>query len=377
MAQPAISTVSRQPQTTTTPTPSLDVPFNRLSRQMKIPGPMDSGIQFGDLWTPTLRPVGGYLQWITLMVKADGGSGSGALRADAPWNTIQQVMLKDPFGQPIYQTDGFGSYLIHLFSGQTGMLGFGNDPTRLTDYSTSGVGTDGSFSLSLRIPFQLDSSAYGSLATMNASSQPQLQVNFAPASSVYSTVPASTTPTLTARITESFWAAPVDHPQVAPPDIGSSVQWSQSRAQAVVASGSYQRIVLPRVGTWITTLILVLRDSTNARINAWPTDDLTLWVDGVPFRVEPLSERYDDMCEKFGILPANIPTGVIAYSFRDSVQSAVSFADTHDNLLPTTPATLLEIAGTFGTIANAPATITVYTGELYPHSGIPYNHLAA
>lgn len=344
---------------------------------MKMPGPKDSGIAFGDLWTPTLRPVGGYLQWLDFYVKADGGSGSGALRADGPWNVIQQIMLRDPFGQPIYQADGFGSMLIHMFSGQTGMLGYGNDPTALADYSISSVATNGGFSFNLRIPFQLDSSAYGSLASMNASSQPQLQVNFAPASSVYSSVPASTTPVLTARITESYWAAPVDHPEIAPPDVGSSVQWSTARAQAGVASGAMQRIVLPRVGTWITTLILVLRDSTGARINAWPTDDLTLWVDGVPFRVEPLSERYDDMRAKFGVAINDIPTGVIAYSFRDSVQSAVSFADTHDNLLPTTPATLLEIAGTFGTIANAPATITVYTGELFPISGIPYNHLAA
>jgi hypothetical protein len=45
-------------------------------------------------------------------------------------------------------------------------------------------------------------------------------------------------------------------------------------------------------------------------------------------------------------------------------------------LAPTTPATLLEVAGTFGTIANAPATITAVVGELFPLGGIPYTHLA-
>lgn len=344
---------------------------------MKILGPQETGLSFGDLWTPTLKPVGGYLQALNLSIIADGGSGSGAsFNADAPWNTLQQILLRDPFGQPIYQAGGYQAYLIHLFSGQTGMLGFGNDPEDSFVYQAlvTAAADGGEFAFKLVIPFQLDSSGYGSLASMNSSSQPQLQVNFNTSSAVYATPPPTTVPSLTARITEPYWAAPVDHPDIAPPDVGSSSQWSVARAQSSVFSSAYQRIVLPRVGTWIHTLILELRDADNVRIDAWPESDLTLWVDGVPFSIEPLDERKDLMYQQFGIL--TIPTGVIAYSFRDSVQTAVSFADTYDNLMPTTPATLLEIAGTFGTISNGPATITVTTGELYPVGGIPYNHLA-
>src|SRR5262249_26764058 len=156
--------------------------------------------------------------------------------------------------------------------------------------------------------------------------------------------------------------------------VGSSAQWSVARAQSVVASGAFQRIVLPRVGTWIHTLILVLRDNTNTRVDFWPLSDLQLWVDGVPILFETLAERTDNMFAAFGVAR---PTGVICYTFRNSVQKAVSTADTYDLLLPTTPATLLEVAGTFQAIANQPASIQAITGELFPQGGIPYTHLAS
>jgi len=198
---------------------------------------------------------------------------------------------------------------------------------------------------------------------------------------VYTTLTGGTAdPTLSLALDEPFWMAPVDNPQAAPADVGSSAQWSVVRAAAGVSSSAYQRIQLPRVGTYIHTLILVLRDSTGARIPAWPTSDLTLWFDGVPILMETLNERYDKMYEQFGDQQATFgsyaPTGVIVYTFRNSIQSFVSNGDTYDLLAPTTPATLLEVAGTFGTISNAPATITTIVGELFPLGGIPYTHLA-
>ena len=130
---------------------------------------------------------------------------------------------------------------------------------------------------------------------------------------------------------------------------------------------------MPRVGTYIHTLILVLRDSTGARIDSWPPGDLSLWVDGVPVVMETFLERQDQMFTQFGVTR---PVGVIVYSFRDSIQTFVSNGDTYDLLAATTPATLMEIAGTFGAITNAPATIQTIVGELFPLGGIPYTHLA-
>lgn len=372
-ADPGMGTVSRMPQTTAAPTQGPNVPFSRLSRQGQILGPSQAGTAFSSLWTPILKPVGGYLRRLSFYVTASGGNYSAATAAaDAPYNTIQNMFFRDPFGQPIIQASGYSLFLINLYGGQTGALGFGNVPSALPSWTAFNT-TTGAFQFRLDVPLELDSSGYCSLPDMNASSQPQMQIQLNPATVVYATKTGSTDPTLTLQLDEPYWMAPVDNPSAAPPDVGSSAQWSESRAAAGVASGQFQRIQLPRVGTYIHTLILVLRDSTGARLDAWPTSDLALWLDGVPILFETFNERADRMYTQFGITR---PTGVVVYTFRDSIQTFVSTGDTYDLLAPTTPATLLEVSGTFGTISNAPATITAVTGELFPLGGIPYTHLA-
>jgi hypothetical protein len=358
-AMPSMGTVSRQPQTTGTAASSTTAPFTRLSRQGQILGPALGGQAYGSLWTPILKPVGGYMRQIVLTVTSvTGGTLTGAtVQPDAPYNVIQNLFLRDPFGQPVIQASGYSLYLINAYGGQYGMLGFGNNISTMPSYTTPSA-TTGAFQFRMNIPLEMDSSGYGSLPSMNAASQPQLQVQFNP---------------ITTSANETFWMAPVDHPEVAPPDVGSSGQWSEARAAAGVASNQFQRIQLPRVGTFIHTLNLRLIDSTGARVDAWPVSDLTLWIDGVPILFEAFIDRQDKMFAQSGITR---PTGVINYSFRDSVQTAVSTADTYDLLLPTTPATLLEVSGTFGTITNAPATILAVTGELFPVAGIPYTHLS-
>jgi len=370
-AQPALGTVSRQPQTTAEPVTG-SAPFTRMSRKMQILGPVQAGIAFGSLFTPSIKPAGGYISFYPLYFTASGGTGTVAVAsADAPWNTVQNIFLRDPFGQPILQADGYSLYLIDLYGGQSGMLGFGNNNAANPSYSA--VATSGNFVFRLHLPLQLDSSAYCSLPAMNAASQPSIWVQLNPSTVVYSTAP-TTVPTLQLQLDEEFWAAPVDNPQFAPPDVGSSAQWSVTKAPTSIASSQFQRLVLPRVGTFMNTLILVLRDSTGARVDQYPSTDLSLWVDGVPHLYESFNERQDKMYAAFGVTR---PTGVIVYTFRDSVQTAVSTADTYDLMLPSSPATLLESVGTWGNFgANAPAQLYQITGELYPLGGVPYTHLA-
>lgn len=379
-ANPTMGTVSRNPQTTAQPAAGGDVPFSRLSRQGQILGPSLSGQAYGALWTPILKPVGGYIRFLDLTIVGVAFGTAGTLptgTTDSPYNVIQNLFLRDPFGQPIIQADGFSLYLIQLYSGQVGMLGFGSNPATLPSFTT--LTTTGVYQFSIDLPLELDSSGYCSLPSMNAASQPQLQIQFNPIATVFSgssggAAPTGTAGSITSSVDEPYWMAPVDQPTIAPPDVGSSAQWSVARAATGVGSAQYQRIPLPRVGTFIHTLILVLRDATGVRVDAWPTSDLSLWVDGVPILFESLVERADAMFRAFGVAR---PTGVITYTFRNSVQTAVSTADTYDLLAPTTPATLLEISGTFGTIANAPAQVQAITGELFPVGGIPYTHLAS
>lgn len=371
VGNPSMGTVSRKPQTTAAPPNNNNVPFPRISRQGQILGPSQAGFAMGGLWTPILKPVGGYLRSLSFNITGvTAGATAATAAADGPYNVIQNLYLRDPFGQPVVQASGYSLLLINLYSGQVGALGFGNLPSALPSW-TAVSGVTGAFKLRLNIPLELDSSGYCSLPDMNASSQPQLQVQTNPSSVVYTSITGAP-PTLTMAINEPFWMAPIDNPQAGPADVGSSAQWSESKAAAGVGSAQFSRVQLPRVGTYIHTLILVLRDSTGARIDQWPTSDLSLWFDGVPVLMESLDERYDAMYTQFGITR---PTGVIVYTFRNSIQSFVSSGDTYDLLAPTTPATLLEVSGTFGTITNAPATITAVVGELFPLGGIPYTHL--
>lgn len=373
-ANPAMGTVTRRPQTTAVPAQAGNVPFARLSRKGQILGPAIAGQPYGSLWTPIMKPVGGYLRGLNFYITSVTGGTltSGVVAADAPYNVIQNLYLRDPFGQPIIQADGYSLFLLNLYGGQVGSLNFGNSPASLPSFAAASA-TTGAFSMRLYIPLELDSSGYCSLPDMNAASQPQVQVQTNPSSSVFGAF-TGTAPTLTFAMDEPFWMAPVDNPAAAPADVGSSAQWSVSKAAAGVGSAQFQRIQLPRVGTYIHTLILVLRDSTGARVDQWPAADLALWFDGVPVLFETFNERVDQMYTQFGVTR---PTGVLVYTFRDSIQSFVSNGDTYDLLAPTTPATLLEVSGTFGTIANAPATIQAITGEVYPQGGIPYTHLAS
>jgi hypothetical protein len=369
-AQPALGTVSRQPQTTATPV-SGNAPFTRMSRQMQILGPVSAGLAFSSLFTPNIKPAGGYIRYYPLYITASGGAGTVAVASqDAPWNAVQNIFLRDPFGQPIIQADGYSLFLIDLYGGQSGMLGIGNNDGVLPSFVAPAA--NGNFTYRFHLPLELDSSGYGSLPAMNSASQPSIWVQLNPASVVYSTLP-STVPTLTLQLDEEFWAAPVDNPQYAPPDVGSSAQWSVSKCATGIAASQFQRIVYPRVGTYTHTLIAVLRDSTGARVDFFPPTDLSLWVDGVPHLYETFLERQDKMFTAFGVTR---PTGVIVYTFRNSVQTAVSTADTYDLILPTSPATLLEQVGTWGAITNAPAQLYQITGELFPLGGIPYTHLA-
>lgn len=368
---PQMGTVSRNPQTTAAPPSGANVPFARLSRQGQVPGPSSAGNALGALLTPILKPVGGYLRSLEIYFTAvSAGASSATASADAPYNVVQNLFLRDPYGQPLVQASGYSLLLINMYGGQTGTLAFGNLPSGLPSF-TAVSATTGAFRVCLSVPLELDSSGYCSLPVQNASSQPQLQVQTNPSGVLYTSITGAP-PTLTVDIFEPFWMAPVDNPAAAPADVGSSAQWSEARAAAGVGSAAYQRIQLPRVGTFIHTLILVLRDSTGARIDQWPAADLTLWVDGVPILMESFTQRVDNMFTQFGVTR---PTGVIVYTFRDSIQTFVSNGDSYDVILPTTPATLLEVSGTFGTISNAPATITAVVGELFPLGGIPYTHL--
>lgn len=364
-------TVSRQPQTTVPPNGGAS--FVHESRKCNLLAFTSSGNAFGALITKNLKPTPGYLRGFWCVFTGSGGAnGTTTVTSglDAPWNLVQSIQLRDAFGTVVYQSDGWGMYLIHLYSGQVGAAGL-QDPTKDAFYSaiSTGAAGTGNFTYALYVPLEFDpDTAYCSLPSMNTAAQMALTIQLNSSATFYGTTAPGTVPTIEVDVYEEYWAVPISNPQLAPPDDGSSHQWSQSQGQNLIGSQSNTSVPLPDVGTYISTLIVQMRGSTGLRTDNPYSSDLELWVDGVPVKQEASNLAFSRMYRQFGITR---PTGVVVYSWRDSVGHLVDIDDM-ELLLATTPGTLLELrSGAWGTISNTPATAFTYTGKLYPVSNVP------
>lgn len=348
------------------PVENVQASFVRESRRCSQVGFTQPGNAFGALISKPLKPTPGYLRGLWIVVQATGGGGSAATYfPDSPYNVIQSVQLRDAFGTVVFQTDGYGLYLIHLYSGQVGANGFQNPASDSWFVATA---TTGNFTFALYLPLEFDpDTAYTALPAMNAAAEMTLSIQLNPAATVYNAQP-TTAPTVEIDVYQEYWATPITDPNLTPPDDGSSHQWTQSQGNVPIGSAGNARVQLPDVGTYLSAIILVFRDSTNARIDTPFSSDIELWVDGVPVRIEHPKVLQSRMYRQFGITR---PTGVAVYTFRDSVGWAVN-VDDMELLLPTTPGTLLEVfSGAWGTFSNSPATVNTYTGKLYPVNEVP------
>lgn len=373
MPNAALGTVSRAPQTSSTPAGN-QAPFVRLSRQAStITFDLTSQAFSANIVQPW-KPVGGYLRRIRHELIASGGSytNTGTLSQNG-FNTIATYLFRDAFGQPVINLDGDGLRLMNAYSGQI-TQGFGSDETAYPSFSGV-VTTTGAFTLNFWVPFELNSAGYCSLPSLSAAAQPTLYVTLAASSAVYQTTTVTTASVFELKAYSEYWTVPVGHPELGPPGLGSSAQWNFAIAASKPANSTNAFVTVPLVNTFIHTLGFQIRDgaSTPVRQNNWPSTDLTLRVDGVPIRYETYNNMRDTMYQFSGLATPQV--GVIVYSFRNSVSQLIGQQDTHDLLLYTTPATLLEVGGTFGSTGTSPDAIYCYTGQLYPNAAVPYAHL--
>lgn len=369
---PDTQTASRQIQTTAPEQPAASfVSQSGKASQLTF---SQGGIAFGGLITRSIKPAPGYQRKLRLMVAGTGGingSVTVATAADAPYSVIQSIQMRDPFGTVVYQTDGFGLYLVQLYSAQVGAAGFQN-PTSDPYFSAVSVGGSGTgdFQLALYLPFEFDpDTAYTSIPAMNSAAEMNIQIQFGTTGQFYTVAP-GTPPSLTLNIEQEYWIVPLSDPNMAPPDDGSSHQWTQANGQNNITSGGNQRIELPDVGTYLSALLCCIRDTNNVRSDEPFSQDLELWIDGVPRFIENPRSTFSKMFRQFGVAR---PTGVVVYTWRDSIGTLVN-DDNMEQLLPTTPGTLLELfSGAWGTASAStpPWNVTTYTGKLYPLGTVP------
>jgi len=377
---PQAQTVGRLPQTTQGV--PAGGPFIRYAEEAVALAYDTAGIAFGGVSNLPLTAVPGFLRALIVKLTASGGSGAQVVTAgtDAPMNAISQLTLRDASGQPIYPAiDGFGLFLINLYSCQS-LVGQGGrqDPTSsgfpsfaaVTTASGSGAGN---FTVKMWVPLEYNSSGFTALPADNSAELPKLLIQFAASATVYQTAP-STLPTIDLRVEEAYWAVPNNMPDLAPYDVGASSQWLLNTSGQNPPSNAYMRVLSQGVGQYIHTIITVYRDSNNNRQAKYP-DPIELWIDNYQYRLEALDTRNDELWKRFGVTR---PTGVEAYTWRNSIQDEVSNADDAENILVTTGSTKLEVGGTWQTNANAPAQLTTYTGMVFPGpSGFPWGSQSA
>lgn len=370
-----------QPQTTIEPAGG---PFVRHTqegrRSMYVATPA-----FGGLITNPMVASPGYNRSYRVKTVATTSGGTGGVIAataggqDAPYSLYQLVQVKDAFGTPLLTGPGFEmTKLVQLYSGQ-----FGIDETQDIQNLPSWTGitaASGAFTFQTCLPFEF-AKAYGVISGANASLLPTLQLNLAPATTLFSTSP-TTLPTLTTQVDADFYWLP-EGVAVEPPGIGTTCQYVYQPCNPVIPTGGSMIVQLPRLGGYLTVIILELRDSTGARVDAWPVRP-RIYVDGVPLIDSDLNTVYDDMAIQMMVGGGTAgsqtsasapqtprPTGTIAFSRKTGLaQRHFGLFDTGEEFLSTNPGTQIEISGMpWGTVTNSPATLNAIVGQVVP-SGV-------
>lgn len=325
----------------------------------------------------------GYNRGYRLKIQAVTGAGTGGVISalaggqDAPYSLAQLVQLKDAFGTPILTGPGYEMFnLVPMFSGQ-----FGTDETQGVQNLPSWTGitqASGAFTMATYLPFEF-AKAYGVISGANASLLPTLQLNLAAAGTLFSTLP-SVLPTLNVQVDADFYWLP-EGVSVEPPGIGTTCQYVYQPCNPVIASNGSVIVQLPRLGGYLTVIILELRDANGARVDAWPARP-RIYLDGVPLIDSDLSTIIDDMAIQMlvggfstpgtqvapGTAQTVRPPGVIAFSRKTGLaQRHFGLFDTGEEFLSTNPGTQIEISGMpWGAIGSGPATLSAIVGQVVP-----------
>ncbi|MDA8323845.1 MAG: hypothetical protein M0030_29105, partial [Actinomycetota bacterium] len=368
-----------QPQTTVEPPGG---PFVRHSQPGRRAMYNTSGVTFGGLVAQPLVAAPGYTRGFRLKIVATGGTGTSVtVAADNPGNIASLVQLKDSFGTPLIVAPGYEALqLLQLYGGQFG-LGTESNVLNMTTFSPVAAAS-GNFTFSTYLPLEF-AKAYGVISSANASLLPTLQFNVNTAAGFYGTTVPTTLPTMQFVVDQDFYWLP-EGVSVEPPGIGTTEQWIYQPANPTIGSGASLNVQLPRLGGYLSVIIAELRDSTQARVDAWPTR-LRWLVDGVPLIDSEITSLYEDMAIGFGVgalygatnttagtaMNAR-PTGTIAINRKNGLsQQSMGLFDTGETYLSTNPGTQVEFSGNpWGSITNSPATLNALCGQVVPSGAL-------
>lgn len=373
-----------QPQTTGEPAGG---PFVRHTQPGRRNMYQANNTGFGAVVANPMVASPGYNRGYRVRQEAVTGGGiNGVIAAtvggvDAPTSLYQLVQVKDAFGTPLLTGPGFEiANLVPMYSGQ-----FGTDETQAIQQLPSWTGitaASGAYEFHTYLPFEF-AKAYGVISGANASLLPTLQLNLNTQAALFSTPP-TVTPTLNTRVDADFYWLP-DGVMVEPPGIGTTCQYVFQPCNPTIGSGASQLVQLPRLGGYLTVIILILRGAAGLREDGWP-DNPRIYVDGVPLIDSQLDTIFDDMAINFGVGGKSVagaqttagtiqlprPTGTMAFSRKTALaQRHFGLFDTGEEFLSTNPGTQIEVSGMpWGTIAVPPAVLSAVVGQVVPSGAL-------
>lgn len=335
---------------------TLEGAFHDKSAQQLVAG---STFQVTDIDVPSF----GYARSILILVQATGGVGATttAAKEDAPWIALTNIIFADTNGQALVgPISGFDLYLANKW----GAYGFMPDPQLAPEFVfTLGANASGNFTFILRIPLEVgERDGLCALPNMNAASAFKVTYSINDSAKIYSTAPSTTLPALRVRMYLESWSQPdpADARGVAnqtqPPMSGSTQHWSKTIFNLPAGDA---RLRLPRMGNMIRTLVCTFRSATPARDTVDFPDPLRLEFDSklVFAGAQQLFKRY--MWERSGLVLGAFDTGVFVIDFSHDFDGSHGW-ELRDQWLPTTPATRLELVGTF----NVAGTLEVLTNDV-------------
>lgn len=379
-----------QPQTTTE---VAGGPFIRHAPDGRRAQYVDTQGYGGFMSRPTVS-MPGYAKGYRCVFTGTGGANAASaptVSADAPWNFMQLVQMKDAFGTQLLVGPGYViGFEVPLYSGQFGtdlMRSPVNSPQQ-TVYNTTLSASGLSWQFATYFAFEF-AKAYGVISGANAALLPVLQINLAAATALFTANTPTTPLTWTETLDSDFYwlpSAPTD-----PPGLGTTAQWIYQPSNPTIPANASQLVQLPRMGGYLTGLILEIRDAAGLRDDTlWPVRPKLL-VDGVPLIDTLFSTLQEDVAINCGVgaasanvvsaagaaqsgtIPVPRPAGTIWLSRKTSLaQRDFGLLDTGEIFLSTNPGTQLEFAGfpwAAGDGSN-PHTLNATVGQVVPSGTI-------
>ena len=379
-----------QPQTTTEPAGG---PFIRHAPDGRRAQYVDTQGYGGFMSRPTVS-MPGYAKGYRIFFAGSGGINAATgptVAADAPWNFAQLVQMKDAFGTQLLVGPGYVIlFEVPLYSGQFGldlMRSPANSPQQSV-YNTTASATALTWNFATYLAFEF-AKAYGVISGANAALLPVLQINLSAQSALFTANAPTTAMTWTETLDSDFYwlpSAPTD-----PPGLGTTCQWIYQPSNPTIPASASQLVQLPRMGGYLTALILEMRDAAGLRDDTlWPVRPKLL-VDGVPLLDTLFTTLQEDVAINSGIgaaaanitsaasgtqsgtIPVPRPAGTIFFSRKTSLsQRDFGLLDTGEIFLSTNPGTQLELAGfpwAAGDGSN-PHTLNATVGQVVPSGTI-------